>query len=342
MVGKRPFPRAAGGVLVTGGRRVDPLGARFSAIDPLAFVRVSDELADLLAAGERAAFHGRPASGVGALESAFEQAKEQGRPAEATAAAWLLGVCLGAAGKFGSALAVLEPLAAQSSTDSAERRLFAALAASSAASVQRQLGQHPAAKVLDEQGLALAEGGAEPTFDALLGLAADNVGLGDAAAARARLTEAAALSDARSDWWRQKVELAWVQAEASLLEGSPTAAADSLAPAITSAEVSGAPRYVAKSLLFLGVAQVQSGQLADAETTLRRAATLAESLGAIPLLWPSRALLGALLEESAPAEAAKSLAAARGAVITIADDLPESLRDVWLDRQDVAALLGGD
>jgi len=99
---------------------------------------------------------------------------------------------------------------------------------------------------------------------------------------------------------------------------------------------------VSKSLLFLGVAQVQSGQLPDAEATLRRAATLAESLGAVPLLWPSRALLGALLEESAPTESAQSLAAARGAVIAIADDLPETLRGVWLDRQDVAALLGGD
>ena len=303
---------------------------------------MSDELADLLAAGERAAFHGRPAGGIGALESAFEQAKEQGRGAEATAAAWLLGVCLGAAGKFGSALAVLEPLAAQSGTDIPERRLFAALAAASAASVHRQLGQHESAKALDEQGLALAEGGAEPTFDALLGLAADSVGLGDAPAARGRLAEAAAIAEPRADWWRQKVELAWVQAEAALLEGNPAAAIDTLSPAITSAELSGAPRYVSKSLLFLGVAQVQSGQLPDAEVTLRRAATLAESLGAVPLLWPSRALLGALLEESAPAESAQSLAAARGAVIAIADDLPEALRDIWLDRQDVAALLGGD
>ncbi|MEO8330527.1 MAG: hypothetical protein ABI586_11015, partial [Candidatus Nanopelagicales bacterium] len=103
----------------------------------------------------------------------------------------------------------------------------------------------------------------------------------------------------------------------------------------------GAPRYVSKSLLFLGVSQVQAGELKEAEGTLRRAATLAESLGAVPLLWPARALLGALLESSSPTEASKSLAAARGAVIAIADDLPEHLRSVWLDRQDVAALLGG-
>jgi hypothetical protein len=98
---------------------------------------------------------------------------------------------------------------------------------------------------------------------------------------------------------------------------------------------------VAKTLLLLAVAEVQSGELAEAETTLRRSATLAESLGALPTLWPSRALLGALLEESSPSESAKSLSAARGGVIAIADDLPDELRGVWLDRPDVAALLGG-
>jgi hypothetical protein len=98
---------------------------------------------------------------------------------------------------------------------------------------------------------------------------------------------------------------------------------------------------VAKTLLLVAVAQVQSGQLAEAEGTLRRSATLAESLGALPTLWPSRALLGALLEETAPAESAKSLASARSGVLAIADDLPDDLRGIWLDRPDVAALLGG-
>ena len=86
----------------------------------------------------------------------------------------------------------------------------------------------------------------------------------------------------------------------------------------------------------------QRQSLGEAESTLRRASTLAESLGTLPLLWPARALLGALLEASAPAESAKSLSAARGAVITMADDLPEELRVVWLDRPDITALLGGD
>jgi hypothetical protein len=307
---------------------------------------VDDALAELLANGERAAFHGRPAAGVAALEQAFGLARAQGRDVEATAAAWLLGVALGASGRLGSALAVLEPLAGQQvgglAGDSPERRLFAALASATVASLHRQLGLHASAAVIDEAGLALTDGTGEAAFDCLLGLAADAVGQGDAEHAQARLAEASALAEGRDDWWRQRVRQSWVEAELALLRGDPGQAIDAASSAVHRAETSGAPRHVAKSLLFLGVAQVQAGELAEAEGTLRRASTLAESLGTLPLLWPARALLGALLEASAPAESAKSLSAARGAVIAMADDLPEELRAVWLDRPDITALLGGD
>ncbi len=172
---------------------------------------------------------------------------------------------------------------------------------------------------------------AEALFDARLGLAADAVGLGDEAAARVELEQATALLEGRSDWWRQKVRALWVRAEVALLGGDPGAAVKAADGAVSLAEGSGAPRHVAKSLLFLGVAQVQGGDPDEAVETLRRAATLAERLGCLPLGWPSHQ----------PAESAKNLAAARNAVITIADDLPEALRDEWLARPDVAALMGG-
>ncbi|MDH4159232.1 MAG: hypothetical protein OEV62_03165, partial [Actinomycetota bacterium] len=85
---------------------------------------MEDGLAELLADGERAAFHGAPMTAVASLEQAFERSAAEGRPDVATAAAWLLGVALGAAGRFGSALAVLDPLASQDGTDVPERRLF--------------------------------------------------------------------------------------------------------------------------------------------------------------------------------------------------------------------------
>src|SRR5438034_4009741 len=161
---------------------------------------VDDELADLLAAGERAAFHGRPAAGLVPLKKAVEVASSMGQPAEATAAAWLLGVCLGAAGRYGSALSVLEPVANGSAASAPERRLFAALACATVASVHRQLGRHSVARAYDEQGLTLADGADEATFDCVLGLAADAVGLAESAIAQKHLDEAAARTDGHPEW----------------------------------------------------------------------------------------------------------------------------------------------
>ena len=304
---------------------------------------MDDQLTQLLAAGERAAFHGRPASGVPALEQAFSLARSSGRDAEATAAAWLLGVTLGASGRLGSALAVLEPLSASGAQSPVpERRLFAALAFATIASLQRQIGLPQQARASDQAGLDLSDGSGEAAFDCLLGLAADAVALDDAVTAAACLEQAQSLATARDDWWRQRVRAAWVAAELAMLQSDPLGAVAHADAAVTLAETAGAPRHVAKSLLFRGVALVQAESLAEAEATLRRAATLAESLGTLPLLWPARALLGALLESRSPTEAATSLSAARSAVITMADDLPEHLRAVWLDRPDITALLGGD
>jgi hypothetical protein len=126
----------------------------------------------------------------------------------------------------------------------------------------------------------------------------------------------------------------------ALLEGRPADAAVAAGEAVELAEQSGAPRHVAKGLLFLGVAHVEDAHPVEATAALRRGALLAESLGALPLLWPVRAVLGALLAESDAAEGERSLAAARSAVGEIAADLPVGLRDEWLARPDVHALLG--
>ncbi len=301
---------------------------------------MDDELAVLLASGERAAFHGRPASGVAPLQQAVVLARSTGRDAEATAAAWLLGVSLGAAGRYGSALTVLEPIAGHGVDAAPERALFASLSSATMASIHRQLGRHEHARSLDKQALSLAADSPEATFDGRLGLAADAIGLGDPITARAELDRAASLTEGRDDWWRQNVRLLWVRAELALLTGDPGAAAKATETAVSVAEGAGAPRHVAKSLLFQGVAQVQGGELDEAGNTLRRAATLAESLGCLPLLWPSRAVLGALIEPTAPQESARSLASARNAALQIADDLPEDLRAEWLARPDVGGLLG--
>jgi hypothetical protein len=301
---------------------------------------VDDELAELLASGERAAFHGRPAAGVAPLQRAVEIAHSAGRDAEATAAVWLLGVCLAAAGRYGSASTVLEPLAV-ALPDEPERRLFSSLAASTMASISRQLGRHAEGRVRDEVALDVGHDAPEARFDALLGLAADAVGLGEEAEAAVRLGEAAELVGPRPEWWRQRVRVDWVAAEVALMQDRASDAVARASSAVQLAETSGAPRHVAKGLLFQGVAEVQSGALDDAAGTLRRAATLAESVGALPLVWPARAVLGALVGDSGPAEAASCLSAARAAVRQISEDLPSPLAQEWLARPDIAALLDG-
>jgi hypothetical protein len=304
---------------------------------------VDGDLASLLASGEQAVFHGPPAAAVPQLERAVVLAQQEGRRAEVTAAAWLLGVGLSASGRYGGALRVLGPLleAGSLAGASAETKLFAALAAATAASVHRGLGRHDAARDLDSRGLALADAMSEAVFDCTLGLATDAVGLDQLDLARDHLAGAEALVSAHDEqWWRQRVRFDWARAEVALLAGEPAAAVGAAVAAVERAEQARAPRHVAKGLLFQGVAQLQSGS-PDASATLRRAATLAEGLGALPITWQARALLGVLVVSSAPEESARSLAAARSAVLAIAADLPPALREEWLVRPNVGALLEG-
>jgi hypothetical protein len=304
------------------------------------------DFASLLASGERAAFHGPPADAASSLERAIEVGRAEGRDAEVVAATWLLGVAWSAAGQYGAALRVLLPLleAGESPDGEAagpEIRLFAALAAATAASVHRGLGRHAAAADLDGRGLALTDGPGEAAFDCLLGLAADAVGGSDLANARSWLTKSEAIIDGRGgEWWRQRIRLDWARAEVALLADLPQDAVGFATAAVAGAEAARAPRHVAKSLLFQGVAELQSGS-ADAVATLRRAASLAEGLGAVPLIWQSRALVGALLGGAESEEGLRSLDAARSAVLGIADDLPDELRDEWLARPNVSAVLEG-
>jgi hypothetical protein len=290
-------------------------------------------------------FHGAPGKAVGDLEKAVGVAQRDGLHAEVAAAAWLLGVALSASGRYGASLRVLVPLleageARDASTTTPELKLFSSLAAGTAASVYRGLGRADTATELDARGLALTEGPGEAAFDCLLGLAADSVGGGRLDDANMRFTQASAVIEGHGgDWWRQRVRLEWVRAEIAMLAERPEDARAAAVIAVEGAEKARAPRHVAKGLLFQGVAELQSGT-GDAAATLRRSATLAEGLGALPVVWQARALLGALLG-SVTEEGARSLALARNAVVTVAGDLSPELRDAWLAQPNVSALLEG-
>jgi hypothetical protein len=308
-------------------------------------VAVSDRgLVGLLAKGERAVFHGPPATAVAPLQAAIMVAQASGRFTEATAAGWLLGVAEAASGHYGTALRqldeVMAPLRAADSA-SPELLLFGALAAATVASVHRQLGRHTVAWEFDAMGLAAADGVPgldEAVFDCRLGMASDAVGLGELEIARTECGVAAELVGGRGDWWRQRVRLDWLCAEIALLADDPVTALDAAREAVDRAELSKAPRHIAKGLLFVGVAQAQAGA-PEMTGTLWRAATLADQLGTAPLIWRARSLLGAMLIDDDPATSARSLQVARSAVLGIAADLPAEIRDDWLVRPDIEALL---
>jgi tetratricopeptide (TPR) repeat protein len=295
---------------------------------------VPDAIADLIARGERAAFHAAPATGLDPLRTAIAEAASAERDDDAGYAGWLLGVCLAASGRWGDALTVLGPFRSGSAGP------VGSLAASTAAAVHRQLGDRPGARALDDEAAATAGDHEAAAFDAALGLALDAIGVGDRAAAQTRLDEAAALVDRRPDWWRQRVRLDWGRTEAALLDAQADAAARWATSALRRAETAGAPRHVAKSSLLLGAALSGRGATrADAVAALARAITLSEPLGLVPVLWSARALTAALLSGSDDEAAAAARRAARTDVERLAENLPEPLRAAFLARPDVASVV---
>jgi hypothetical protein len=287
----------------------------------------------LLAEGEWAVFHGPPGAAVTVLRRAAEAGQARGLLAAAGHAQWLLGAAWAAAGQYGAALSLLESLASEPPGGLAR---IGSLAASTAASVHRQLGRHPAGRELDGQARAAAGADAEARFDAELGLAADAVGLDEAGEARRRLDAAAGLAAQHHDWWRQRVRLEWVRAELALLVEEPEAAVSAADAAARGAEVSAARRHVAKSLLFRGVAERQA-RYGGAAVTLARAGALACELDAVPLVWPVAAVLSTLWAAD-PDRAAGETARARSAISRISTDLSEPLAREWLARPEIAAL----
>ncbi len=307
-------------------------------MSPQPGVHVNEDLVRCLAAGERAAFHGRPVDGVEPLIRASELALAEADEPSAAAATWLLGVCLGASGQYGKAMVTLGPLAADAAK-APSGNVFGSLAASTLASVTRQLGRHAEALEIDNYALQIAGDSPEARFDAHVGRVADLVGVGEGQAALAELVELDRMLPGRPDWWRQRVRADWVRAEVALLSDDTTTALDVSRRAVEAAETADAPRHLAKGLLFEGVALIKAAEEFRAAEVLRRCVHLAERLGALPLLWASSGVLGALVVEQDPSESELALAAARQAVQTIAEDLPEAYATAWLARPDITALL---
>ncbi|WP_188316418.1 hypothetical protein [Solihabitans fulvus] len=231
---------------------------------------------------------------------------------------WLAAVVLGGQGRYAAAAALLDPLTRHADP------VLAALAGSALASHHRQLGGHAAARRRDAAALgrlAVLPGSDQATdpdsvdpdstdwdsvnpdsvdldgvdgrgalVDALLGLAADALGLGRLAEARRLLARARGPAVG----WRAEVRIGWVTAEIELAAGRADRAVAPAEAAAGVARAAGAVRHSLKSDLVLGTALAVAGTPAGRDRAARLLkCVLSHTQVLPPLVWPSGLVLNA-------------------------------------------------
>lgn len=205
-------------------------------------------------------------------------------PAESPRQVWLRAVVAGGQGRYASALADLDRLRRFPGSDD-----IASLASSTKASFLRQLGWHDVARVWDGRAAALARSD-EARADAMIGLAADALGVGRfAASARALALAAEPVNGSGSG--RLPIRLAWVSAELAMFRGDGAAA---VAPAERAVQLSAefeSVRHAVKSRVVLAAALCSSGDLPSARREGDTALDQALESGLVPLQWAVASLL---------------------------------------------------
>ena len=198
---------------------------------------------------------------------------------------WLRAVVAGGQGRYASALADLAAL-----RRAVRSGPLLSMAHSTHASFLRQLGWHDHARPWD--GRALAQSGADPEAgaDALIGLAADALGVGRFEASARALDRAAELvAESKSN--RLPVRLAWVSAELAMVSGRGADAVGHAERAVELAAVLGSARHAVKSDVVYAAALCSSGDLDAARRVADSALDVTDRLGMFPLCWALACLL---------------------------------------------------
>lgn len=240
---------------------------------------------------------------------------------------WARAVLTMSVGDYRSAFDLLEPLA---KCDDSE---VAGLAGARIAAGLRQIDEHALAVSWDDKAMQSC---GQAVLDGVIGRAADQVGVGDAAGAARYLAGA----PSRCRTMRDDVRVAWVACEISLLKGQYRVAAAHGERAHKVSTAMGSPRHLVKSSLFWAAADRAAAATVDATTSealwfglLHRGYSRARALSLRPLLWPLVAVLG---EEASP----EQRRAAGQAVAYLCDHLPPGLGETWATRADIAELRG--
>jgi hypothetical protein len=204
---------------------------------------------------------------------------------------WLRAVAAGGQGRYGSAYRDLAELR-RSARSGLEGRLLS-LAHSTHGSFLRQLGWHTLARHWDGRALALAGGDPEARADALIGLAADALGVGRFAAAATLLARAdAELADTPVPD-RLPVRRRWVGAELAMATGDGPTAVRHATEAVQLAKAMGVAsvRHCVKSEVVLAAALCSAGAVDRARAVAEAALQATDRFGLIPLRWALASLL---------------------------------------------------
>jgi hypothetical protein len=201
---------------------------------------------------------------------------------------WLRAVASGGQGRYGSAY---RDLAVLRRSVSAGR--LVSLAHSTQGSFLRQLGWHTLARRWDGRALALAGVDSEARGDALIGLAADALGVGRFAAAATLLTRADQGLMAALVPDRLAVRRRWVAAELAMACGDGQIAVRHAEDAVEQAQamVVASARHLVKSDVVLAAALCSAGRAERARTVAEVALDATGRLGLIPLRWALACLL---------------------------------------------------
>ncbi len=208
---------------------------------------------------------------------------------------WLRAVVAGGQGRYASAFTDLDILHRTRSTGPYE-----SLAHSTRASFLRQLGWHERARHWDGQARASAGDHVAAGADALIGLAADALGVGRFEVSARLLRQAQDLISESADD-RLLIRLGWVAAELSMFSG----AGDALAPAERAVDIAarfGSARHVVKSDAVLAAALCAAGRYDRSRAVADAALDAAGQFGLVPLRWALACLLADIGSAATPLE----------------------------------------
>lgn len=198
---------------------------------------------------------------------------------------WLRAVAAGGQGHYGIAAADLAVLERQVPSGP-----LASLAHSTQGSFLRQLGGHSQARRWDGRALALAGSDPEAAADALLGLAADALGMARYTASRALLDRARGPVET-SPSTRLPLRWHWVAAELAMVQGDGAEAVRQAELAVELAASQHSVRHRVKTQIVHAAALCSAGRVDEARPTAQDALAATGTFGLIPLRWAVSGLL---------------------------------------------------